>query len=121
MARGRIAAAVCIAVLSSSIASAAPSLGTWRPVAKVPGIVDVVGPRADGRLVLSTHGGLFLMRPTGSPVPFARGPQGYAGSPGEAYIAPGSGHRVPGAGCAFRRDAIFVLDPDATPGIVRIG
>ena len=56
----------------------------------------------------------------GSPVPFARGPQGYAGSPGEPYIALGSGHRVPGAGCAFRRDVIFALDPDATPGIVRV-
>ena len=118
---GRIAVAACIALLASSVASAAPSLGTWRPVVKAPGIVDVVGPRADGRLVLATHGGLFLMRPTGSPAPFARGPQGYTGSPGEAYLALGSGRRVPGAGCTFRRDVIFVLDPDATPGIVRIG
>jgi hypothetical protein len=107
--------------MASSIALAAPSLGTWRPVAKAPGIVDVVGPRADGRLVLATHGGLFLMRPFGSLVAFARGPQGYAGTPGEGYLALGSGHRVPGAGCAFRRDVIFALDPDATPGIVRVG
>jgi hypothetical protein len=121
MVRGRFAAPIYIALLASSVASAAPSLGTWRPVVKAPGIVDVVGPRADGRLVLSTHGGLFLMRPTGSPVPFARGPRGYAGSPGEAYLALGSGSRVPGAGCAFRQDVIFVLDPDATPGIVRVG
>ena len=117
----RSVVAVCIALLASSVASAAPAPGQWRAVAKVPGIVDVVGPRADGRLVLSTHGGLFVMRPTGSPVPYARGPQGYAGSPGEAYLALGSGHRVPGAGCAFRRDVIFALDPDATPGIVRVG
>jgi hypothetical protein len=121
MARGRIAAAICIALLASSVASAAPSLGTWRPVAKATGIVDVVGPRADGRLVLSTIGGLFVMRPTGSPAPFARGTQGYAGSPGEPYLALGSGQRVPGAGCAFRRDVIFALEPDATLGIVRIG
>jgi hypothetical protein len=90
-------------------------------VAKVPGIVDVVGPRADGRLVLSTHGGLFVMRPAGAPVPYARGPQGYAGSPGEPYLALGRDRRVPGAGCAFRRDVVFVLDPDATPGVVRVG
>jgi hypothetical protein len=108
--------AVSVALLASSVASAAPGPAKWRPVAKVPGIVDVVSPRADGRLVLSTHSGLFLMRPTKTPVP-----QGYAGSPGEAYLALGSGHRVPGAGCAFRRDVIFVLDPDATPGIVRVG
>jgi hypothetical protein len=117
----RIVMAVSIALLASSVASAAPGPAKWRPVAKVPGIVDVVGSRADGRLVLSTHSGLFLMRPTKTPVPYARGPEGYAGSPGEAYLALGSGHRVPGAGCAFRRDVIFALDPDATPGIVRVG
>jgi hypothetical protein len=123
MARDRIATAVGVALLASSVAlaaSAAGRPGVWRPVAKVRGIVDVVGPRADGRLVLATHGGLFVMRPTGSPVPYARGPQGYAGSPGEPYLALGSGHRVPGAGCAFRRDVVFALDPDATPGVVRI-
>jgi hypothetical protein len=87
----------------------------------VPGIVDVVGPRADGRLVLATHSGLLVMRPSGSPVLFAREPQGYAGTPGEGYLALGSGHRVPGAGCAFRRDVIFALDPDASPGIIRVG
>jgi hypothetical protein len=120
MARGRIATAACIVLLASSVASAAPGPGNWRAVAKVPGIVDVVGPRADGRLVLSTHGGLFVMRPTGSPLPYARGPQGYAGSPGEPYLTLGSGRRVPGAGCAFRRDVIFALDPGANPGIVRV-
>jgi hypothetical protein len=123
MARGRIATAICTALLASSIAltaSATPGPGKWRAVAKVPGIVDVVGPRADGRLVLSTHSGLFVMRPAGPPVPYARGPQGYAGSPGEPYLTLGSDHRVPGTGCAFRRDVIFALDPDATPGIVRI-
>jgi hypothetical protein len=123
MARGRIATAICTALLASSIAltaSAAPGPGKWRAVAKVPGIVDVVGPRADGRLVLSTHSGLFVMRPTGSPVPYARGPYGYAGSPGEPYLTLGRGHRVPGAGCAFRRDVLFALDPDATPWIVRV-
>jgi hypothetical protein len=120
MARGRIAAAVCIALLASSVASAAPASGKWRAVVKVPGIVDVVGPRADGRLVLATRGGLFVMRPTGSPMPYARGPQGYAGSSGEPYIALGSGRRVPGAGCAFERDVIFALDPGAPPGIIRV-
>jgi hypothetical protein len=86
----------------------------------VPGIVDVVGPRGDGRLVLATRSGLFLMRPGGSPVPYARGPQGYAGSGGEPYIAVARGDRVPGAGCAFGRDVVLALDADATPGVVRV-
>ena len=120
MVTGRIVTAGCIALLASSVASAAPASGKWRAVAMVPGIVDVVGPRADGRLVLSTHGGLFVMRPTGSPMPYARGPHGYVGSPGEPYIALASGRRVPGASCAFQRDVIFVLDPDTTPGVVRV-
>jgi hypothetical protein len=121
MAKGRVAGAMCVALLASSVASAAPVAAKWRAVAKVPGIVDVVGPRADGRLVLSAHSGLFVMRPGGSPGPYARGPQGYAGAAGEPYIALGRGHRVTGARCAFGRDVTFVLDPDATPGIVRIG
>jgi hypothetical protein len=120
MARGRFAMAVCILLLTSSVASAAQAPGKWRVVAKVPGVLDVVGPRRDGRLVLATHGGLFLMRPGGLPAPYARGPQGYAGSPGEPYIALARGRRVPGAGCAFGRDVVYALDPDATPGIVRV-
>src|SRR6476646_1277804 len=82
MARGRIATAICTSLLASSIAltaSATPGPGKWRVVAKVPGIVDVVGPRADGRLVLSAHSGLFVMRPAGSPVPYARGAPGVRG------------------------------------------
>ena len=120
MARCRIAMTLFILLLTSSVASAAPAPAKWRAVAKVPGVLDVVGPRGDGRLVLATHGGLFLMRPGGSPVPYARGPRGYPGSPGEPYIALARGHRVPGAGCAFGRDVVFALDPDATPGIVRV-
>jgi hypothetical protein len=120
MARGRIAGMVCIALLASSAASAAPTLGKWRAVIKVPGIVDVVGPRADGRLVISTRGGLFVMRPNESPTPYARGPKGYSGSPGEPYIALGGGRRVPGASCAFERDVIFALDPGKPPGIIRV-
>ena len=120
MTRGRISTTVCIALMTSSVASAAPALGKWRAVVKVPGIVDVVGPRADGRLVLATRGGLFVMRPTESPMPYARGPKGYAGSGGEPYIALGGGRRVPGASCAFERDVIFALDPGKPPGIIRV-
>ena len=123
MARGRIVNAVCTSLLASSVAltaSATPGAGKWRVVAKAPGIVDVVGPRTDGRLVLSTHGGLFVMRPPGRPCPMPAGPRATRVRPGEPYLTLGSGRRVSGAGCAFRRDVIFALDPGATPGIVRI-
>jgi hypothetical protein len=114
------AATGLLVLVLAGIGSAAPAIGTWRPLAKVVGIVDVVGPRADGRLVLASQRGLFLLRRGGAPVPFARGPQGYVGSPGEPYIALGTGHAVPGARCMFRRDDVFVLNPGATPRVLRV-
>jgi hypothetical protein len=105
----------------AGIGSAArQEVGTWRTLAKVSGIVDVVGPRRDGRLVLASRGGLFLLRRGAAPAPFARGPQGYLGSTGEPYLALGTGHSVHGAGCSFRRDDVFVLNPGAAPGVLRV-
>src|SRR5580765_1453886 len=106
--------------IAAGVGSASPALGTWRPLVKVPGIVDVVGPRLDGRLVLASHGGLFLLRRGAAPVPFARGQLGYAGSAGEPYLALGTRHGVPGSGCSFRRDDVFALRPGAAPAVVRV-
>jgi hypothetical protein len=107
-------------LVPAGVGSAAPGLGMWRPLVKVPGIVDVVGPRRDGRLVLASHSGLFLLRRGAAPVPFARGPQGYLGSTGEPYLALGTGNAVRGAGCSFRRDDVFVLNPGAAPSVLRV-
>ena len=119
MARGRFAIAVGIVLLTSSVASAAPHRevacrcqGAGRPRRGWPPQRRASGAGNARRPVPDAAGGL--------PVPFARGPQGYAGSPGEPYIALAKGRRVPGAGCAFGRDVVFALDPDATPGIVRV-
>src|SRR5437773_10742743 len=60
-------------ILALTSAAAAPS-ARWRPLLSVPTIVDVVGPRADGRLVLATRRGLFLFRPGSPATEFARGP-----------------------------------------------
>jgi hypothetical protein len=106
------------------LAAAGAALGlvagapSWRPIAHVPGIVDVAGPRVDGRLVLSTHTGLYHLRPGGSPVPFAA--QGYAGAAGEPYIALVTRPARQSAGCSFARNDVFALDPGSTPGVVRI-
>ena len=60
----------------------------WRPVHTIPGILDVVGPRTDGRLIVaSSQAGLFLLRRGSPPTPFARGPEGYVPGAGESYIA----------------------------------
>jgi hypothetical protein len=86
----------------------------------VPAIVDVVGPRADGQLVLATRGGLFLFRPGSPAVEFARGPGGYVAEGGEPYVALAPARRLPGKRCSFHRDDVFALDSDSTPGVVRI-
>jgi hypothetical protein len=85
---------------------------TWRPAAHVPGVVDVTGPRSDGRLVVATsRAGLSLFDGT-SLTPFARGSGGYVpSSGGEAYIAvtPKIGLRK--SRCSFNRDDVFALSP----------
>jgi hypothetical protein len=118
----RLGAATGLLVLVvAGIGSAASVVGTWRPLARVVGIVDVVGPRADGRLVLASRGGLLLFRRGGTPVEFARGPLGYAWTTaGEPYIALGTGRAVFGARCSFRRDDVFVLKPGAMTGVLMV-
>jgi hypothetical protein len=123
--RGRLLAALAGAILvlgvSTLSGAAAPAVGQWRVLLEVPKIVDVVGPRADGKLVLATQTGLLLLRPGGVAQPFANGPGGYTASGGEPYIALAYGSRVWGvAGCSFERDNVFALDADSTPGIVRV-
>jgi hypothetical protein len=96
-----------------------PKQARWRTAVKAPGVVDVVGPRADGRLVVATHSGLFLLRPGHALQPYARGPDGYVPVAGETYIALAPDQRLRKANCSFKRDDVFALDP-ATPGVVRI-
>ncbi len=104
-------------VLAAGSAAQGRADARWRPLKHLPAIVDVVGPRADGRLVISTRRGLFLLRRGGPVKRFARGyvPQG-----GEPYIAIARNRKVSGAACSFRRDDVYVLAPTATPGIDRV-
>lgn len=93
----------------------------WHPLLTVPTIVDVAGPRAaDGRLVLSTRSGFFLLRPGGTATPFAVGPGGYVAAGSEPYLALAPARRLPGSRCSFKRDDVFALDADGTPGVVRV-
>jgi hypothetical protein len=91
----------------------------WRPLKHLPGIVDVVGPRADGRLVISTRRGLFLLRRGGRITRFG-GANGYVPEGGEPYIALVRDRRLPAARCSFRRDDLYVIVPTAAPGIVKV-
>ena len=122
---GRLVGATgCVLLVVSVLAvtgSAAPPELRWRPLLHVPTIVDVVGPRTDGQLVLSTRRGLLLARPGRPATEFARGPAGYVAVGGEPYIALAPARRLPNARCSFKRDDVFALDADLTPGVVRIG
>jgi hypothetical protein len=118
--RGFVAAfAVTTGLLALAAGSTAESQAEarWRPLKHLPGIVDVVGPRADGRLVSSTRRGLFLLDRGGAMKRFARA---YLPEGGEPYLAIARNRRVPGAGCSFGRDDVYVIALTATPSIARV-
>ena len=105
-----------------SVALGAPATLTWSRALHVPGVLDVVGPRSDGRLVVAAGGKLYLLDPaTGSRTQFAAGAGGYSRSAGgEPYIALSTGTRVPSAGCGFTPDELFVLQLEPAGGVLRI-
>jgi hypothetical protein len=91
----------------------------WIPFRHLHGVVDLSGPRQDGRFTVSAAGRLFLFRPGHAPSPFARGPGGYRAAAGdEPYIAVSVGGRVANARCSFRRDDVYILALGSRPGVV---
>jgi hypothetical protein len=98
----------------------AEATAEWEQLQPMPGIVDIVGPRRDGRFVVAAGGRLSLLRPGRSPRAYADGPGGYGTLTGEPYIALAPGGRVPGAGCSFRRDDVYALELAGQPGVIRI-
>ena len=119
-----LATAACALLAVSALVSgtaAAASPAHWRALLKVPTIVDVVGPRSDGQLVLSTRQGLLLLSRDGAAHDFARGPGGYTAAGGEPYAALVPKYqRLSGVRCSFHRDDVFALDADESPGVVRV-
>jgi hypothetical protein len=119
---GAIAAAAVAGCGSSDAPRrAAAAVAEWRPALHVKSVVDVAGPRRDGRLVLAADGRLDLLRPGGRPAPFARGRGGYSTRRRpESYIAVSSGQAVSGAGCHFPRDSVYALEPQGRTGVVAV-
>jgi hypothetical protein len=108
-------------LLASCGASAAPPQQVaWQSAVPAPGIVDLAGPRSDGRLVaalgsdLSLFGGGPLV-----PLTSASGPGAYAPFSGEAYIALAPEVRLRKAGCSFHRDDVFAIG-DQPDRIIRV-
>ena len=92
---------------------------TWEQWLRLPGIVDLGGPRQDGRVVAAALGQLALVSPSGRVTDFA---PGYSVPDGpESYIAVSPGLAVKTANCRFGRDVVLALDVRASPpGITRI-
>ena len=91
----------------------------WIPFRHLHGVVDLSGPRQDGRFTVSAAGRLFLFRPGHAPSPFARGPGGYQAAAGdEPYIAVSVGGRVADARCSFRADEVYILALGSRPGVL---
>jgi hypothetical protein len=112
--------ALLLAAVGAVPAWAEPA--NWEQWQHLVGVVDVGGPRSDGNLVVMANGRLWLVSPSGSMTPFARGDDGYSGSvDGEPYLAvvPQT-QSVAAAGCSFNQDDIYILDLTSPPGVARV-
>src|SRR3954453_4330127 len=108
-------------LLLAGASEAQPTLDVrWQQFVRLPGVLDVAGPRADGRFVVATGAGLFLLNRSGLLAPYARGGSGYVPARGETYIALARARHLPQARCSFRRDDVYALDPVDHPGITMI-
>jgi hypothetical protein len=90
----------------------------WERWVSLPGVVDVVGPRPDGKLVAAAAGRLFLVDPDrGTTAPFGS----YSTDPGpESYMAMAPGLDVAGSGCRFEAGEIYALELGTPQGIIRV-
>jgi hypothetical protein len=92
----------------------------WLPLQHIPAVVDLAGPRQDGRLVLAMRGRLSLLGPSGL-VGFARGKDGYATDrKTEPYIAVAPGIPVGVSHGSFPKGDIYALDPGRNPAVIQI-
>lgn len=115
-----LAAALAVALLAALPATAAsPPRVRWTQSTHAPQVVDLAGPRSDGRLVVAIGRRLWTMGAGEKLHRFARGAHGYEGpTGGEAYITVAGQTRAQGT-CSFHRDDVYAIDP-VSPGVVRV-
>jgi hypothetical protein len=97
----------------------------WTLAVHVPAVIDLTGPRADGRFTVAADGHLSLLAAppgqAGTATPFAREAGGYATARGgEPYLVLSNGKAVTGAGCAFPADTVYAIEPAGTPGVISV-
>lgn len=124
MRAGVLVAAVSLASLlaaASPLAARDAEVGAWRIWRSTRGVVDVVGPRGDGRFVVAARGRLFLLGPrTGRLSPYPSAGRAYAANPKlEPYIAVAGAQQAAGS-CSFARDTVYAIQPAGTTGIFAV-
>jgi hypothetical protein len=120
---GRIAVTIGVLLAATATASTHAEPVTWESYRHVTNVVDVVGPRADGRLVVAAGGHLHLLRTSdGRLTAYPRRGRPYATNPKlEPYIAlAGAGQQVAAAGCTFPRGTVYAIEPAGKTGVIAI-
>jgi hypothetical protein len=115
------------AITLTACAGSAGQTGTrpsvaWLVHVRLPGVVDLAGPRGDGSFLVAAAGRLFILGPDGRLSPFARGAGGYLTAMGtEPYLALAGGDAARGTRCSFGNGTAFALEPGPRPGVIMIG
>lgn len=93
----------------------------WEQWKSLPGVVDLGGPRSDGKLVATAGGQLFLIAADGTVAPFARGPGGYAvEAGGEPYLVVSPSLPSASQRCRFENDEVYVLALATPRGLTKV-
>lgn len=116
------AAAITLTACGSSAGQTGtrPSVA-WQVHVRLPGVVDLAGPRGDGSFLVAAAGRLFVLGPDGTLSPFARGAGGYLTAMGtEPYLALAGSDAVRGTRCSFGNGTALALEPGPRPGVIMI-
>src|SRR5437764_181130 len=95
-----------------------PGAPRWEVHRPVPQIMDMVGPRSDGRFVVATYRDVRLLGPGRRLRTVASGlPTSHEVEP---HVAITPHQRVPATGCAWRRDDAYLVGPGGHRWVYRI-
>src|SRR5689334_19367484 len=97
------------AILRSPVPAHADGPVAWQQWQRLPGVVDIVGPRADGKLVASARGSLYVVGPDGGITPFSVGNSYSSSQDDEPYMALAPALHVQSSNCDFTADDLFIL------------
>jgi hypothetical protein len=108
---------------ASALGARAGQTVAWQQWRSVRGVVDLAGPRSDGRFVVAARGKLFLLRPAdGRLSSYPSSGPAYATRPGlEPYlVVAGPRQRGPAARCAVPPDPVSAIEPAGSTAVVAI-